>query len=100
MNLHNHYYQKTLDKEIHPHYHYTNDDMDFTENLSYGAIDALDNINEDYPLSAEDKAFLLEFVSGDETEHRKMKEVLLKFNLYDRMIKTAPKKAASRENRL
>lgn len=100
MNLHNHYYQKTLDKDAHPHYHYTNDDMDFTENLSYGAIDALDNINEDYPLSAEDKAFLLEFVSGDETEHRKMKAVLLKFNLYDRMIKTAPKKAASRENRL
>lgn len=100
MNLHNHYYQKTLDKDVHPHYHYTNDDMDFTQNLSYGAIDALDNINEDYPLSADDKAFLMEFAAGEETEHRKMKEVLLKFNLYERMIKTAPKKAASRENRL
>lgn len=100
MNLHNHYYLKTLDKEIHPHYHYTNDDMSFTEDLSYGAIDALNNIHESHPLSKEDKAFLLEFAAGEETEHQKMKEVLLKFNLYERMEKPASKKAASKENRL
>lgn len=100
MNLHNHYYQKILDKETHPNYHYNNDDMRFTEDLSHAAIDALNDIHESYQISKEDRDFLMEFTESDDSEHQQMKAALLKFNLYEKMMQNAPKRAASKENRL
>jgi len=100
MNLHNHYYQKILDKDIHPNYYYNNEDILFTEGIHNAATDALHNIHESYQISKEDKNFLLEFSESDDKEHQQMKAALLKFNLYDTMMPKAPKKAASKINRL